>query len=113
MQERSYIILLLQAFADGLLQCIETGGEEIFSTLRNDELLESKYVLFIERIKTRHSPLTGTLTDKWIESTKVAIVMDQINRETTFYHVPWGYVLEALAGGNFTLFAQAIAFSLG
>ena len=31
---------IISSFADGLLQSLEAGGEEIFSTLRNDEILE-------------------------------------------------------------------------
>ena len=83
MQEKKDV-RIISSFADGLLQSLDTGREEIFSTLRNDEILERLYVLIIEGIKTRHSPWIGTLTNKWVETIKVAIVMDQINGGAIF-----------------------------
>ena len=75
---------IISSFADFLLQSFEAGGEEIFSTLRNDEILERVYMDIIEGIKTRHRPWIGTLTNKWVETIKVAIVMDPINQGVNF-----------------------------
>ena len=81
---------LISSLADVRLQSLDAGGEEIFSTFRNDEILEHEYVLIIEGIITRHSPDTGTLTNKWVETIKVAIVMYQINRGAKFLPLTLG-----------------------
>ena len=76
--------------ADFGLQSLEAGGEEIFSTLRNDEILERKHVLIVEGVITRHSPGIGTLTNEWVETIKVAIVKDQINWGANFLPLTLG-----------------------
>ena len=81
---------IISSLADVRLQSPDAGGEEIFSTLRNDEILERKYVLIIEGIITRHGPGFGTLTNEWVETIKMAIFMDQINRGVDFLSLTLG-----------------------
>ena len=69
LQEKTSLTIIL-SFADGLLQSGEAGGEEIFSTFRNDEVLERVYRLIIPGIKARHRPGISTLTNNWVKTIK-------------------------------------------
>ena len=61
-------------FGDCTLQSEYAGGEEIFSTLRDDENTHRDRLQWVGGIKSNHAP--SSLTNKWIETVKVIIVMD-------------------------------------
>ena len=61
------------SFGDCILQPGYAGREEIFSTLRGDEDTKIGRFLWLEGIDSNHGP--SSLTNKWIETVKVIIVM--------------------------------------
>ena len=62
---------------DFTLQSRYAGREEIFSTLRGDENTHRERLQWLVGIESNHAP--SSLTNKWIETAKVIIVMDGWN----------------------------------
>ena len=62
---------------DFTLQSRYAGREEIFSTLRGDENTHRERLQWLVGIESNHTP--SSLTNKWIETAKVIIVMDGWN----------------------------------
>ena len=71
----SFEIFHLLGFGDRMLQPEYAGREEIFSTLRDDENTHRDRLQWVGGIKSNHASSTS-LTNKWIETVKVVIVMD-------------------------------------
>ena len=61
-------------FGDCAFQPEYAGREEIFSTLRGDENTHRERLQWLVGIESNHAP--SSLTNKWIETAKVIIVMD-------------------------------------
>ena len=69
----SFEIFHVLGFRDCTLQPGYAGREEIFSTLRDDESTHRDRPQLIGGIKSNHAP--SSLTNNWIETVKVVIVM--------------------------------------
>jgi hypothetical protein len=80
--------LHLLGFGDLTLHPGYAGREEIFSTLRDDENADIiKRLQRIFGIKSNRVP--NSLTNKWVETVKVVIVMNGTHSQAKFNHAPW------------------------